>query len=342
MVNRVENWWKDVQIWKERISQIIGAGNSGDRLIKREELRMLDSILSRRVSNLTKEERESRRKMQFERRLLERQVYPNSIMRLLRNLGKLSLNTALLPFKVLNRVYANQVQNRQIERSSQKLGVNDLIPDIKKKVNSGLERFSEEYSESIVPGELVHYKIHHEQGTFGKIRVSGMDASMTKSNAAKVSVELKETEGLMKDHLRELLHGRSINIKNGKWLIPDLSDRDANGNIRIKEVMVGNLDLEAILSKFPNLSPKSVSAVDLVDSLKNGKRVDVLFHINGEDVKANLQANPLHHTVDIYRNGKKMSLASLETSLKVMPKKAQVKELKPENAVLSGKRKMKL
>ncbi|CDT15638.1 hypothetical protein BN1088_150008 [Sphingobacterium sp. PM2-P1-29] len=95
MVNRILKWWQDVMDWKERFEKLFPPSFLQSRSFKKAELKKLEKILAYPSKKLSEDERLSQKMLYQEQyKKLEKSLYPNPIVRLARNAGKLSF-TAL-------------------------------------------------------------------------------------------------------------------------------------------------------------------------------------------------------------------------------------------------------
>lgn len=90
--------------WKERFEKLFPSSFLNGRDFKKAELKKLEKILSQPKAKLNEEELLTRRMVRTQYQQLERTLYPNTIVRLIRNTGKLTVNTI--------RWSAKQLRNR--------------------------------------------------------------------------------------------------------------------------------------------------------------------------------------------------------------------------------------
>ncbi|MNJ95267.1 hypothetical protein D3C87_129750 [compost metagenome] len=94
MINRINKWWKESMEWKERFEKLFPPSFLQSRAFKKAELKKLHKITSYPKSKLNEDEKLSQ-KMLYEQQYkeLEKSLYPNPLLRLLRNTGRLAFNT---------------------------------------------------------------------------------------------------------------------------------------------------------------------------------------------------------------------------------------------------------
>lgn len=89
MANRINKWWNEVMEWKERFEKQFPSDFIKGRTFRSAELKRLERILAYPGKKLTEDERLSQRMVYSEHyRELEKSLYPNPIIRLIRNVGK--------------------------------------------------------------------------------------------------------------------------------------------------------------------------------------------------------------------------------------------------------------
>lgn len=94
MVNRINKWWKEVMEWKERFEKLFPPSFLQSRAFKKAELKKLEKLLSYPAKKLNEDEKLSQKMLYREQyKQLEKSLYPNPVVRLFRNAGKLALST---------------------------------------------------------------------------------------------------------------------------------------------------------------------------------------------------------------------------------------------------------
>ncbi|WP_313492015.1 MULTISPECIES: hypothetical protein [Sphingobacterium] len=91
MVNRINKWWKEVMDWKERWEKLLPSNYINSRTFQKAELKKLEKVISYSKAKLNEEERLSQKLLYHQKyKELERSLYPNPLVRLIRNAGKLT------------------------------------------------------------------------------------------------------------------------------------------------------------------------------------------------------------------------------------------------------------
>lgn len=318
MVNRIENWWNEVKRWQARFEKIAPGAFDNSRIFKKEKLKQYDQLLSRTALGLTKEERLTKQALRIQQKSLEKELYPNRYVRLFRNLFQLASI-------VVERFSEKKHIKKQLSAANQELDKFGL-PEVKGKVGKAIQDgksdlhvpLSESYSER----EMLDYKIHITNDADHSSRINGYTASLSNGKTT-VSMLVENDASVDKEQVRNLLNGRPVNFDGNIWRVPDLNDRDAEGNIRLKDVVVADYSVERELAKLPVAAMETISKSELINGLKSGKQQEVTLNIDGVDKLITLEANPLKRTLNLYEDGRKVTIDKLKErtgqNAKVLP-----------------------
>lgn len=137
-------------------------------------------------------------------------------------------------------------------------------------------------------------------------------AELHQAGAEKVSVKVDKDLGIDKHLAAELLQGRSVNKHGAVWLVGDFNDKDAKGNIKIREINIPDYNPMRELQGLPLKRMSALEKQQLSDDLSKGKKVMVKLTVNGKTKQVALEAAPLKRGFSIYDNGKKVSLKQLK------------------------------
>ncbi len=301
-VNRVET---DLNQWRsreERFSKLFSFSLSSNKALLKEKLQYYDRIASKYKSTQDLDERFALRMLQQERSKIEKQLYPNPMIRLLRR---------LLVAPVKEQIVIRQ-DNRKAEQNSQSLrqqvqraGFTNLAAKIDEQIKQGQQKFSLPVSYYINDKERLNHQLSFIKDQSGTYHFEGYKTNLyneSKPNeqreqyfSAKNGYEINTTESY------NLLAGHAVK-KNGTWVQLDFNDKDANGNFRMKEFHSGyGYNLQKILQQLPLKELLNESEANkLHDALKNGNRVAVSFIKNGNEQRYYIEANPQFKSVNIY------------------------------------------
>ncbi len=113
MVNRILKWWKDVMDWKERFEKLLPSNYINGRAFRKAEMRKLEKIIAYPKAKLNEDERLSQKMLyQQQYRELERSLYPNPLVRLVRNAGKLAFSTLKWSYNSIKGTAPPRLKNK--------------------------------------------------------------------------------------------------------------------------------------------------------------------------------------------------------------------------------------
>jgi hypothetical protein len=301
-INRVETELNQWRSREERFSKLFSFSLSSNKALFKEKLQYYDRIAAKYKGTGDIDESFALGVLKQERNRIEKQLYPNLLIRLLRR---------LLVVPVKEQIVIRQ-DNRKTEQNSQSLheqvrraGFPDISTKINENINQRQPQFSVPVSYYINDKERLNHQLSFIKDQSGTYHFEGYKTNLyneSKPNeqreqyfSAKNGYEINTTESY------NLLAGRAIK-KNGTWMQLDFNDKDANGNFRMKEFHSGfGYNLEKVLQQLPLKELLNQSEADkLHDALKNGNRFAVSFTKNGNEQRYYIEANPQFKSVNIY------------------------------------------
>ncbi len=301
-INRVETELNQWRSREERFSKLFSFSLSSNEALLKEKLHYYDRIAAKYKGTGDIDERFALGMLKQERNRIEKQLYPNVLIRLLRR---------LLVVPVKEQIVIRQ-DNRKTEQNSQSLhqqvrraGFTNLAAKIDEQIKHGQQQFSLPVSYYINDKERLNHQLSFVKDQSGTYHFEGYKTNLyneSKPNeqreqyfSAKNGYEINTTESY------NLLAGRAIK-KNATWVQLDFNDKDANCNFRMKEFHSGyGYNLQKILQQLPLKELLNESEANkLHDALKNGNRVAVSFIKNGNEQRYYIEANPQFKSVNIY------------------------------------------
>lgn len=139
LVNRVEaevNQWRSRE---ERFNKLFSFSLSSNRALLIEKLKYYDRMAAKYKSTQNLEERFALKMLKQERRRMEKQLYPNLLIRLLRRLMVAPVKQQLAVGKENRRTEENSYALRQ---QAQRIGFPDLAAKIDEQIKQGQPQFS--------------------------------------------------------------------------------------------------------------------------------------------------------------------------------------------------------
>jgi len=302
LTNRVETELNQWRSREERFRKLFSFSLSSNKALLKEKLQYYDRIAAKYKGSQDLDERLALKMLQQERSKIEKRLYPNPVIRMLRR---------LLVVPVKEQIVVRQ-DNRKAEQNSQSLhqqvqraGFTNLAAKIDEQIKQGQQQFSLPVSYYINEKERLDHQLAFVKDQSGTYRFDGYKGNLyneSKPNEQrqqyfnpKNGYQINTTEAY------NLLAGRAVK-KNGTWVQLDFNDKDANGNFRMKEFHSGfGYNLEKVLQQLPLKELLYQSEADkLHDALKNGNRLAVSFVKNGNEQRYYIEANPQFKSVTIY------------------------------------------
>jgi hypothetical protein len=147
---------------------------------------------------------------------------------------------------------------------------------------------------------------------------------------------ITKNSGITAKEAFNLLSGRSVNkdLMNKEkqpfnaWLQLDFSQKDQNGNFKVKQFHSGyGYDLDTIVKKYPIKElANDEDKVKLMKSLEKGNLHPVTFLKEGKEEKMHIAANPQFKTLDLYDAKMQKQFQGIEKKETKEPDKSQEKK----------------
>jgi hypothetical protein len=293
------NQWRSRE---DRFTKLFSFSLSSNKALLKEKLQYYDRIATKYKGTQDLDERFALKMLQQERSRIEKQLYPNLLIRLLRK---------LLVSPVKEQIVIRQ-DNRKTEQNSQSLhqqvqraGFPDLSAKINEQIKQGQQQFSIPVSYYINEKERLDHRLSFVKDQSGLYQFEGYKTNLyneSKPNEQRQQYfSMKDGYEVNKDEAYNLLTGRAIE-REGKWVQLDFNDKDPNGNFRVKEFHSSyGYNLEKILQQLPLKELLNKSEADkLHDALKSGDHLSVSFIKDGNEQRYYIEANPQFKSVNIY------------------------------------------
>lgn len=310
MVNKIEEGYNEIIKWKKRFEKLFSAEVTNSRAFKLEELRMFERLLQRNPRGLNNEEKIFRKLIRQEKRNLVRSLYPNPLIRLIRNIFKTGASVLSTGRTFINGDPLPK-QADLLNEQLKKTGFSGYLMEIKNKLNEGHSSFKLEQEVSPNEKERIKYILSISSNDRGLAKLDGFDVIHSKENGEIKNFKFDSVTGVNKDQAIELINGRAINSNSDTWKMIDFNDKDASGNYVIKEVGVPGFDLSKALEGLAIKGLSERNKDELITRLKDGKRMEVAIEVNGESRKMQLEVLPLKRSFLFFENGKRVTLDKL-------------------------------
>ena len=312
--NRVESEVRNWQDTEARIGKLFSFAPSANRAMLGEKLRFYDLISAKYRRNISSEERYTLAYVLQERRKIERQLYPNLLVRLIRRL----LIAPVLKRKATDReIKKRELNSHALQEDLQLMGFSDVFKKAESKIRQGHDSFTIPISYFVDDHIRMDHQVSFSRNGNGEYNVNGFEAALhNQRKPSEVKRQFFGREGsdsIDADQACKLLRGRALE-KDGKWIQLDFNDRDEKGNFRIRDYRTGTqYDLREKLKEFPSkpLSPEEEKKI--VENLKAGERTSVSFSVDGVEKRFYIEANPQFRNITIYdEHSKKITLGNKE------------------------------
>jgi len=319
-VNRVES---DLNQWRsreERFGKLFSFDISNDKVFLKEKLNYYEVIAAKYKGISNPEERLALRILKQERNRIEKQLYPNVLLRLLRRL----LLSVKQQYVVRRIAKQTAIKEHALKESLIKTGFGNVVNKLEQYMKQGQQEFSIPVSYYVNEQERLDFNLSFSKDHNGQYQFENYKAALKneqkpeESKQQNFSMEAGNTVTAIQAY--NLLAGRAIQKeyaslegnKQSVWMQLDFNDKDGAGNFRMKEFPDGyGYDLRRALSQLPLKETDLDVKEKLIDNLINGSRQQVTFLKEGKEQTFYIEANPQHKTVNIYdEHAKRISIAS--------------------------------
>lgn len=311
--NRVEN---ELSRWlsrEQRFQKLFSFSLSTNRDFIKEKLRFYRNVTSRFKDQASPEERLTLRMMRHEKRVLEKQLFPNIWIRLVYK----AISGITQGVKFVQEQQRQATNIEELKASINKLGFPEVSIPLEQLGNKN--KISIPFSYQVGAKEHIDFDLSLQQGNKG-YEIKGYMATLHRHNGnpAKISCYFHE-EGANKITARQaqnLLSGRAVmtgNKENRHWMQLDFNDRDAKGNYKVKRFYSGyGFDLEKKLCQLPLQELRNKEGLNqLLTNIENGERPEVTLVQDSKKFKIAIEADPRFKSLIGYNaKGQKIPLNS--------------------------------
>ena len=284
-VNRVEmelNQWRSRE---ERFSKLFNFSLSNNRSLIKEKLHHYERIGTKYKGTKNIEERFALKMLKQEKNKILKQLYPNLLVRLVRQLVVAPLIDQIAVRKDTEEEEKN---NQSLHEHVQRIGFTDLSGKIVDQIKQGHEQFTIPTSYYVNEKERLNHELSFSKDQNGKYQFEGYKTTLQNESKPEEDrsqyFKVQERNSIDTTQAYNLLAGRAVQ-KERIWIQLNLNDKDAGGNHRIKEFHSGyGYDLEKAVLQLPlkELSNKT-EADKLKDALKQGNRQPITLIKNGNE-----------------------------------------------------------
>lgn len=302
LVNRVEAELGQWRSREERFSKLFSFSLSTNRVLLKEKLEYYDRIAAKYKGTQNMDERFALKMLQQERNRIEKQLYPNLLVRLLRRLLVAPVREQIV-IRMDNR--KTESNSQALHQQVQRAGFPDLSAKIDELMKQGHQQFSIPVSYYLNDKERLDHHLSFVKDQSGTYQFDGYKTTLYNESKPDEKRQqyfrLNDGQRVNTTEAYNLLAGRCVH-NGGTWMQLDFNDKDQQGNFRIKQFHSNyGYDLEKSLQQLPLKELQNRNEIDKLQSeLKNGNRVSVSFMKDGKEQRFYIEANPQFKSVNIY------------------------------------------
>jgi hypothetical protein len=317
-MNRVE---RDLLVWRsreERFETLFPGSLAGNRPFLTDKLLFLErlSLLYNKSEN--EDEQLTLRILNAEKRVIERKLYPNRLQRLFRRLW-FYLTAPRRSGKLKSRINGNLTE---LKANVRKIGFKGLDRMIDREVALGKNTFHLPVSYYVTDTIRMDYQIHVIKEGNEKFLVKDYTASLyderKPSELRKQTFVDEDGHWVNAKQAQKLLEGKAIALEEAGlmgssvtvWKQLDFTDKDNNGNFRIKEFPPAyGFDLLQQLERLPFTEEIKDQ---ITKALKMGEEEKVTVQLEGKSVDLFISADPQKRALYLKnQRGKRLDFGDL-------------------------------
>ena len=309
--NRVE---AEMRTWiakEEKIASLFSFSKSSGKYLRKEKLNFLSQTAAKYQRNTNADEKLMLRAMKQEIRYLERQIYPNRFLRVMR---RMFVGLIRNPYNA-RRDKQRLLQTRQdVSDQLYKKGFGRLASKAEIQVAKEAPEFKLRDSKYVNENETLNHEITFVRDNEGKYQLRDLNVALRneakQSDSKTLLISNDDGYALTREQTYNLLCGRSVEI-TGRWIKVDFNDQTADGRFKIKELgRIPDYDIKESLKK---LSIPEIELDRLTQKLKEGGKQMIQLRNDGDTKQVYVEANPMFRSITIY--DEKQRKISLETAL---------------------------
>ncbi|WP_343614890.1 hypothetical protein [Flavobacterium sp.] len=319
--NRVENEIKTWMSKEEKLKFLFQNSPKVERSFGIEKLKFFKMLLFKYKKTKAVDEKITLRFVKHEYNNLSRQVYPNTIGRLLNE----ALSSVVFQ-RIDKRDYLRDLElnKKDLEEQLVKSGFHEAYGKVLENMQEQQLSFTVPVSYHISENERLDHSLQFIKDTHGAYQFDGfrsiLNNDSSPSSQSTHYFKNEKTESFTAAEAYQMLAGRAV-LKSGTWKQFNFYDKDLNENYRMHEFPkaygynVGNA-----LRAVPLKNDDWETFESLADSLKKGRREEAVLLIEGREMKVFLEANPRFKSLTFYNDRmQKLSFTEIKNGCKISP-----------------------
>ncbi|MBZ4033847.1 hypothetical protein K6T82_03660 [Flavobacterium sp. 17A] len=319
--NRVENEIKVWQSKEEKLKFLFQNSPQIERSFGIEKLKFFKMLLFKYKKTKGVDEKITLRFLKHEFNKLKHQVYPNIIVRLLNEV----LSSVVFE-RIDKQDYLKDLElnKKTLEEQLIKSGFHVAYGKVLEHMQEQQLNFSIPVSYHISENERLEHSLQFVKDSQGAYQFDGFRSILhndsSPSSRSTHYFKNEKTESFNAAEAYEMLAGRAV-LKSGTWKQFNFNDKDLNENYLMHEFpQAYGYNVSNALRTVPLKNDDYETFESLADSLKKGRREEVLLMIQGREMKVFLEANPRFKTLNFYNDRmQKLSLAEIKNGCKISP-----------------------
>ncbi|HWV72874.1 MAG TPA: hypothetical protein VN040_14195 [Pseudosphingobacterium sp.] len=321
--NRVADAYKALHKQQDELKKDFRKEVIESRLFRMQTLKEYNRLLAKFSKGLQPHEKFYRQLLNRERRLLEKELYPNVLLRLALNLYKLTKAIAV------RTIASPKNQQKGLKDNDHKYGFADGRKKAEQFISKGYDSFTIPLTRSYTPTEQVDYSLNYTSNN-GATTLDHYTAKLTVAgkpeDKKQVRVEIAEGQQFDERKAYNLLAGRFVKNDNDSWNRIDWNDRDAEGNFKIKEFTAVDFNLIKEVNKLPGFDRlDGIQLAKVVQGLEKGERLAVTIDRGTGPEQVNIQVHPIKRLIEAF-DGQNRKIKLDEPAVKEQNKSLKEKQ----------------
>lgn len=312
---------------EERYAKTFSPSLLESRVFLQDRLSGYEMIAVKYRNTKDAEERRYLKFLNVEYRKLEKKLFPNRLVRLLRSIVK----ALTVPMAVSKEIKQSLNNQKQILDQLQGAGLGQIRSQVEKYMLQGEPKFTVPINLIMSQNDQISYGLSYVRDDVGQYHPISLKAILREEkNPNKTIVQNFSTDAGEMPNARQAYNlmkgGAILKVEDGgvrTWLVLDFNDKDAQGSCKLKQLHY-DYNLHNVLADLRIKELKSPLLMEhLIKGLENGERMQVTVTKGGRAEKLFIQADPARKDVLIYDAN--MNQINKETALGIAERKNTVK-----------------
>ncbi|WP_118975717.1 hypothetical protein [Taibaiella koreensis] len=295
--SKLEKAMAEWQQWEQRLQKLV-PGHIGSKEHMRQTLAHYEVLRAKHYNTIDGFDRIALKALKGEQRKLERKLYPNLIVRLLRRM----IVESDIKARANRYSRSDDTNLRSNYTDMKKAGLERHYMSAAQKMRQAVSDFSMPVALSTADKEVMDLQVHFKNRELG-YAYDGYQASIKTAEGKVRSADFREYGDINQTQAYNLLKGRAVFSESRGWCQLDPNDKDAMGNNKIRQFPEQfGLDVLKALQDIP-LKITDEQRLKIAERLKQGEQVDAIYVIGKKEIPVVLEASPSRGIVRIINDG---------------------------------------